>query len=197
MSDAPPEQPQTREGGLSIETLIKVAAVLGAASLLLGITYNISFFAGEKSPWLFYVSAADNLVSTMYALPYGLLVGAFVVVSTWFVYRGPPLKGLNWPLVAVIFAFIFSPLLTMWALQGLPFYDRLGLGKTTGATVILIVSFTAATCAVPYGAAWVIRRAETSGTVGLLAFWPVGLAAMLALLVGAAFVARLSRAEID
>ncbi|WP_428661366.1 hypothetical protein [Reyranella sp.] len=197
MTNAPPEQPQSRETGLSIETLIKVAAVLGAASLLLGITYNIAFFAGEKSPWLFYVSAADNLVSTMYALPFGLGVGVITVVGAWYFYRMRPLQFSDWPILALSFGGYGALFFFFWVVQGTSLQERLGIEKVTGTSIILIVGFTAAIFAVAYGASWVIKRAEASGLVGFVALWPIGVFAVLALLGGSALSARGSRTAID
>jgi hypothetical protein len=66
---------------LSIENIAKVAAVLGAASLIIGVTYNVAFFAGTQ--WLFNVSIADNITATMYALPYALAFFILYFAYAW------------------------------------------------------------------------------------------------------------------
>ena len=59
---------QARLGIGSTEDWIKLAAGIGALSVLLGVTFNVSFFVSEPE-WLFLFSVADNLAATLYALP--------------------------------------------------------------------------------------------------------------------------------
>lgn len=56
-----------------IDRAAKAVAVAAAFSVLLGITYNVTFFAVTKPEWLFYLSAADNLAGTFFALPMGMV----------------------------------------------------------------------------------------------------------------------------
>jgi uncharacterized membrane protein len=75
-----------------LDTTAKVSGVIAAASALLGITYNVAFFMGDKQAWLFYLSITDNLTATLYALPFVALVVGMMAMSTLFaaiLLRGP------------------------------------------------------------------------------------------------------------
>ena len=65
----------------ALEAAAKVAALVAAASALIGLTYNVAFFAGSKQEWLFYLSIADNLTATLYALPFVVLVVGLMILS--------------------------------------------------------------------------------------------------------------------
>src|SRR5665213_1124426 len=63
-----------------VDLAAKTVAVAAAFSVLLGVTYNVTFFAIAKPEWLFYLSATDNLAGTLFALPIGMVAVAVQLV---------------------------------------------------------------------------------------------------------------------
>src|SRR5580698_5123951 len=53
----------------AVDLLAKAIAVLVAASLVVGTTYNIAFFLLTKPEWLFHLTVVDNVTATFYSLP--------------------------------------------------------------------------------------------------------------------------------
>src|SRR5438045_3965384 len=69
-----------------VDTAAKIVAILIAASLLVGITYNIAFFLGTKPQWLFHISVADNVTATLFSLPLSALlmvIAGLAATSKW------------------------------------------------------------------------------------------------------------------
>src|SRR5690348_11883132 len=93
---------QTQDVFSMIDTGAKAVAILGGLSVLVGTTFNVSFFLATNSEWLFYLSIADNLTATLYALPVvtatGLILGAGMVA----------LRGADW---SVVFGYLVSVVL--------------------------------------------------------------------------------------
>ena len=52
-----------------IDIAAKSIAVIVALSLLVGTTFNITFFVVTKPEWLFHLSVTDNITATFYSLP--------------------------------------------------------------------------------------------------------------------------------
>jgi hypothetical protein len=81
---------------LSLEDLAKAAAGVGAASLMVGIVYNIAFFAPDRFHWLFAVSASDNWTATMYALPFTALAAAAFGLALWVLFQQASNASIGW-----------------------------------------------------------------------------------------------------
>jgi hypothetical protein len=92
---------QSTEARWSIPTVVdllaKAIAVLVAASLLVGTTYNIAFFLVTKPEWLFHLSVADNVTATFFSLPIvtALSTGVLVMMGLAVVRPLRPFKTLD------------------------------------------------------------------------------------------------------
>jgi hypothetical protein len=63
----------------AIDFAAKLVAVIAGASTLIGVTYNVAFFFGERQNWLFVLTVGDNVTATLYALPY--VVGVLLMMG--------------------------------------------------------------------------------------------------------------------
>jgi hypothetical protein len=121
----------------SLEVVAEWLAALIAMSLFLGISYNVAFFFGPKSQWLFFLSLNDNVLAALYALPNAFFVlilfahGATIFGSAG---AGRPRLPLFWLLTAFV---IISIVLLPVEERRLP--DDLREWATAGAAVVVIL----------------------------------------------------------
>jgi hypothetical protein len=136
---------QTQDVFSMIDTGAKAVAILGGLSVLVGTTFNVSFFLATNSEWLFYLSIADNLTATLYALPVvtatGLILGAGMGA----------LRGADW---SVVFGYLVSVVLfagyLLW--RGTLFKSS-GL-FTIALTLIVLLSAFVRRVSPSFGQAW-------------------------------------------
>lgn len=98
-----------------LELGAKVAAGVATASALVGITYNVAFFFGEKQSWLFYLSVTDNVTASLYALPFVafgvILVTISIAIQRLYEFEPPPPGSPQAKRLS-----IFRPLFWFWML---------------------------------------------------------------------------------
>jgi hypothetical protein len=125
----------------SLETVAEWLAALVAMSVFLGISYNITFFFGAKSQWLFFLSIGDNVLTSLYALPNAFFVVIlFAYGATTFrsagVTGGTPRLPLFWLLTSfAIISIVLRPVeerrlpddLHEWAVAGAAIVVMLGV----------------------------------------------------------------------
>ncbi|HYX03820.1 MAG TPA: hypothetical protein VE963_17135 [Reyranella sp.] len=124
----------------SLDAVLEWLAAVVGFCLFLSINYNITFFFGVRSQWLFFLSATDNLVAALYAIPQAFFAamlfscGAMIFGST-----GPGMTRrllLFWLLTAfVIISIVMTPVeerrlpedLREWAVAGAAIVVALGV----------------------------------------------------------------------
>jgi len=121
----------------NLEMIAEWLAALVAMCLFLGISYDVAFFFGVKSQWLWFLSINDNVMTSLYALP-----NAFFVVILFAygaaIFGAPAAATSRLPLFWLLMAFaIISIVLRPVEERRLP--DDLREWAIAGAAIVVVL----------------------------------------------------------